>query len=108
MSEVIFTDQNFESEVLKSDKPVLVDFWATWCGPCKMQGPIVEELAKELEGKAKVGKLEVDQNPQMAQKFGVMSIPTLAIFKNGKIAWQGIGLHQKGKLTEEVSKILPK
>ncbi|MDP2684742.1 MAG: thioredoxin [bacterium] len=106
MSEVNFTDQNFEQEVLKNDTPVLVDFWAEWCGPCKIQGPIVEAVAKDFDGKAKVGKLEVDQNPQMSQKFGVMSIPTLAIFKAGKVVWQGVGLHQKDALAEELKKVL--
>lgn len=95
MPEVIFTDQNFEQEVLKSDLPVLVDFWASWCGPCKMQGPIIEELAKDFNGKAKIGKLEVDENPQMAQKHSVMSIPTLILFKKGEIVWQATGLQQK-------------
>ncbi|MFA5052040.1 MAG: thioredoxin [Patescibacteria group bacterium] len=106
MSEVILTDQSFENEVIKSSMPVLVDFWAEWCGPCKMQGPIVEEVAKEFVGKAKVGKLEVDQNPGMAQKYGVMSIPTLAIFKDGKIIWQGVGLHQKVLLSDQLNKVI--
>ncbi|MFA6553113.1 MAG: thioredoxin [Patescibacteria group bacterium] len=106
MSEVILTDQNFDQEVLQSPTPVLVDFWAEWCGPCKMQGPIVEEVAKAFEGKAKIGKLEVDQNPSKAQQYGVMSIPTLAIFKQGKIVWQGIGLQQKAQLTEQINKVL--
>lgn len=105
MSEVTLTDQNFEDEVLKADKPVLVDFWATWCGPCKMQGPIVSEVAEAIGDKAKVAKLDVDQNPQSAQQYGVMSIPTLAIFKDGKIAWQGVGLHQKEQLIEELEKV---
>ncbi len=106
MAEVQLTDQNFETEVMQSDTPVLVDFWAEWCGPCKMQGPIVEETAKEFDGKAKVGKLEVDQNPQTAQKYGVMSIPTLAIFKGGKVVWQGVGLHQKDQLAAELDKAI--
>ena len=80
-----FTDQNFDQEVLKSDKPVLVDFWAPWCGPCQAMGPIIDELAKEFEGKAKVGKLNVDENSKIAQDFAVMSIPSLKIFKDGKI-----------------------
>ncbi|MFH1207207.1 MAG: thioredoxin [Patescibacteria group bacterium] len=106
MSEITFTDQNFEQEVIKSEQPVLVDFWAEWCGPCKMQGPIVEQVAKDFEGKAKVGKLEVDQNSAKAQQYGVMSIPTLAIFKQGKIVWQGIGLQQKAQLSEQLKKVL--
>ena len=85
--EVNFTDQNFESEVLKSDKPVFVDFWAPWCGPCQMMGPIVEEMAKEMEGKnVKIGKLNVDENPETAAKFGIRGIPTLMLFKDGQVA----------------------
>jgi len=106
MSEVQLTDQNFEQEVLKSEMPVLVDFWAEWCGPCRMQAPIIEKLAKEYEGKVKVGKLEVDQNPETAQKFQVMSIPTLIIFKNGESAWQGVGLQQEKALKEQVDNIV--
>ncbi len=106
MSEITLTDQNFDQEVMQSEGPVLVDFWAEWCGPCKMQGPIIEQLAKEFEGKFKVGKLEVDQNPSKAQQFGVMSIPTLVIIKSGKVVWQGIGLQQKAQLAEQMTKVL--
>jgi thioredoxin 1 len=106
MSEIEFTDQNFEDEVIKSKQPVLVDFWATWCGPCQMQGPIIEEVAKEMEGKAKIGKLEVDKNNQTASKYNVMSIPTLIIFKEGKIVYQKPGLHQKEQLIEELNKVI--
>ena len=84
MSEIIFTDANFEAEALKSDKPILIDFFADWCGPCKMQGPIIDEVASEIGDKAVVGKLDVDASPVTAQKYEVMSIPTLIIFKNGK------------------------
>ncbi|OGL83611.1 thioredoxin [Candidatus Uhrbacteria bacterium RIFCSPLOWO2_02_FULL_54_37] len=99
MAEHIFTDANFESEVEKSDVPVLVDFWAPWCGPCRIQGPIVEELAKELEGKPyKVGKLNVDESPNIAQQYGVMSIPTLMVFKGGKVDKQMVGVQQKETL----------
>jgi thioredoxin 1 len=105
MADVVITDGNFESEVLKSDKPVLVDFWAVWCGPCQMQGPIVEDVAKELEGKAKVGKMNVDENPQVAQKFGIMSIPTLMIFKGGIVVKQFIGVQSKETLLSELNKL---
>jgi len=106
MSEQIFTDTNFEAEVFKSDLPVLVDFYADWCGPCKMQGPIVEELAKDMAGKAKVGKLNVDQNPQMANKYGVMSIPTLIIFEGGEIKKTLSGLQTKEALKAELEKVM--
>ena len=96
------TDANFDQEVLQSDLPVLVDFWAPWCGPCKLMAPIIEELAKEFEGKAKVVKLNVDENPQTAQKYGIMSIPTLIIFKNGQIAEQLIGLRPKEEISQRL------
>jgi len=99
MAEITFTDQNFESEVEKSGIPVLVDFWAPWCGPCRIQGPIVEELAKEMEeSSVKIGKLNVDEHPVYAQKYGVMSIPTLLVFKEGKVSQQMIGVQQKETL----------
>src|SRR5699024_9550571 len=82
---VEFTDANFEEKVLNSDKPVMVDFWATWCGPCKMVGPIIEEIAEEYEGKAVVGKMDVDQHQEFASKYGVRTIPTVLIFKNGEM-----------------------
>lgn len=106
MSMSKITDATFEQEVLKSDKPVLVDFWAEWCGPCKLQGPIVDALAKEYEGKAKVVSLEVDESPQMAQSYGILSIPTLMIFKGGMPVWQGVGLHQKDRLAEQLDRAL--
>ena len=80
-----FTDQNFEQEVLKSEKPVLVDFWAAWCGPCQMMGPIIDKLAEEMKDKVKIGKLNVDENRETASDYSVMSIPTLIIFKGGKV-----------------------
>jgi len=100
-----FTDENFDKEVLKSDKPVLVDFWAQWCGPCQMMGPIVEELAKEVEGKYKIGKLNVDENRETAAKYGIMSIPTLMIFKGGKAVKQLVGVQAKENLKSELEKI---
>jgi thioredoxin 1 len=108
MSEIIFTDQNFEQEVLKSDKPVLIDFWAEWCGPCRMQVPVIEELAKDFKGKAKVGRLDVDQNPAISQKHNVMSIPTLMIFNKGEVVWQTAGLQQKKNLEDELKKLVGK
>ena len=92
---MIFTDQNFDQEVLKSDKPVLVDFWAPWCGPCQAMGPVIEELAKEMEGKAVVGKINVDENSKTAQDFGIMSIPALKIFKGGKVVQEFVGMQAK-------------
>lgn len=103
--ENVFTDQNFEAEVVKSDRPVLVDFWAPWCGPCQMMGPIIEELAKDMGDKAKIGKLNVDENPDTAQKFGIMSIPTILIFKGGQVAKQFIGVQNIDTLKEELGKI---
>lgn len=93
------TDANFEEVVLNSDKPVLVDFWAVWCGPCRMVGPVVEEIAGELEGQAVVGKLDVDHNRETAAKFGVMSIPTLLIFKNGEVVDKQVGAVPKSVLS---------
>lgn len=107
MAKLTFTDQNFEEEVLKSDVPVLVDFWAPWCGPCKLQGPIVEELANDYEGKAvKIGKLNVDENQETSGKFQIMSIPTLAIFKNGEMVQQMIGLHDKDALSQKLEETM--
>ncbi|RJO59448.1 thioredoxin [Candidatus Parcubacteria bacterium] len=103
MSEIQLTDQNFQAEVLdEKTKPVLVDFWAAWCGPCQVQGPIIEQVAKEIGVKAKVGKLDVDANPQTAMAHGVMSIPTLVIYKNGKPVWRVSGLQQKEAILKEL------
>lgn len=102
-----FTDQNFDQEVLKSEVPVLVDFWAPWCGPCQMMGPIVDDLAKELEGKAKIGKLNVDENGEKASQFGIMSIPALKIFKGGQVVKEFVGVQAKDTLKaalEELAK----
>ncbi len=99
------TDKNFEEEVLKSDKPVLVDFWAPWCGPCQVMGPIVDEVAQEVGDKVKVVKLNVDENPEIASQYQIMSIPTLKIFKGGEIAKDLIGLQSKEVLMAELEKI---
>ena len=99
---VTLTDENFESEVIKSKQPVLVDFWAEWCGPCKMLGPIIEELSKEYTGKVKVAKINVDDNPSLSSKFGIRSIPTLILFKNGQIVEQLIGMQPKGAIKSKI------
>lgn len=101
MAVINFTDQNFSEEVLKSGQPVLVDFWAPWCGPCRVQGPIVVALAKEVAG-VKIGKLNVDENNQTATRYGVMSIPTLIIFKNGQPIEQMVGVQQKDQLKKKL------
>ena len=106
MADITVTDSNFDSEVINSDKPVLVDFWAVWCGPCIIQGPIVEEIAKTLSWKVKVGKFNVDENPQMSMKYGIMSIPTIMIFKNGTVVKQFIGVQSKETLLGELNKLI--
>ena len=106
MADVIFTDQNFDSDVMKSDKPVLVDFWAVWCGPCRMQGPIVEELAKDFAGKAVIGKMNVDEQPNIPQQFGIMSIPTIMIFHKGQMVKQFVGVQSKETLAGELKKLV--
>lgn len=95
-----FTDENFEKEVLQSELPVLVDFYADWCGPCKMMAPVIEQLASEYEGKVKIGKLNVDNAPESAAKYRVMSIPTIILFKNGSPAETTVGVVAKEKLVE--------
>jgi thioredoxin 1 len=97
-----FTDSSWDQEVLGSDKPVLVDFWAEWCGPCRMIGPLVEELATEYEGKALIGKLNVDENPGVATKYGIRSIPTLLVFKGGEIVDKIVGAVPKNMLAQKL------
>jgi len=98
------TDSNFEEVVLKSDKPVLVDFWAEWCGPCRMVGPVVEELSNEYEGRAVIGKVDVDNNPEVSMKFGIRNIPALLFFKDGEIVDKQIGAVPKSVLAEKLDK----
>jgi thioredoxin 1 len=100
------TDQDWDLEVLKSDTPVLVDFWAEWCGPCRMVGPIVEEIASEKAGSLKVVKLNVDDNPETARKYGVMSIPTLLVFQSGNERKRIVGARGKGQLLTELEPLL--
>ena len=97
------SDASFESDVLKASQPVVVDFWAEWCGPCRMIGPTIEELAGEYQGKIRVGKLNVDENPNTAAKYGIMSIPTLMMFKDGEIASRQVGAAPKQKLQQWIS-----
>lgn len=104
MAEITITDNNFEAEVLNSSLPVLVDFWASWCGPCRMLGPVIEEVAREQEGKVKVGKVNVDENPELASRFGIRSIPTLILFKNGTPVDQAMGYMPKEKVLAFIGK----
>lgn len=106
MADITFTEQNLGEEVLKADKPVVVDFWAPWCAPCRIVSPIIDELAKEFEGKVKVGKLNVDENPSIATKFGIMSIPTILIFKNGEVVKMLVGVQGRENYKKEIDAIL--
>ncbi len=103
MAVVKITADNFEEEVINSKIPVLIDFWATWCGPCQMQGPVVDEAADEFAGKLKVGKINVDEEGSLAQKYSVMSIPTLILFENGEVIKKEMGFHS----LEEIKAMLP-
>lgn len=106
MKPFTFTDSNFDSEIAATDKPVIVDFWAAWCGPCRAIAPVIEELATEYEGKAIVGKLDVDENPNIAVKFGVRSIPTVLFIKNGEVKDTIIGALPKAAFAERLQKLL--
>ena len=101
------TDQNFEAEVLNSDVPVLVDFWATWCGPCKAVAPVLDEIAGEYSGKLKVAKVDVDQNPAVAGRYGIRSIPSLFLFKNGQVVEQIVGALPKTVIVKKIEGHLP-
>ena len=106
MALVTITDDNFEEEVIKSDKPVLIDFWAIWCGPCRIIAPIVEEMAKEYDGKVKIGKLDVDSNQQSSIKYGVRSIPTILLFNNGEIKETIIGAVPKAQIVQKLEALI--
>lgn len=106
MAEHIFTDGNFQKDVLQSKLPVLVDVWAEWCGPCKVIGPLIDELAKEYKGKMKIGKLNVDEHGATASKFGVMSIPTLLFFKDGELVDRLVGVQTKADLKKKIEDVM--
>ena len=105
-SEVQLTDDSFEKEVLQSPEPVLVDFWAPWCGPCRMLGPIVEELSKEYSGKVKVAKLNTDENPNSAARFNISAIPTILFFKGGRVEHQLVGVHPKAEIKKKLDQLV--
>jgi thioredoxin 1 len=100
------TDENFDEEIINSEMPAMVDFWAEWCGPCKMVGPVVEELAQQYKGKIRIAKMDVDANRQTPQKFGIRSIPTLILFKEGKVERTIVGAQPKSHIDEELKKLL--
>lgn len=104
MAEIILTKENFEEEVLKADKPVLIDFWATWCGPCRMLSPVIEEIAKEYDGKVKVGKVNVDEQPELASAFRVASIPTVVVMKDGEVTNTSVGFRPKEQIVALLQK----
>lgn len=103
MAEVIISNENFEAEVLKSDIPVLVDFWATWCGPCKMLAPVIEGIAKDHEADLKVCKADVDENGEIAEKYGISSIPTVILFKDGKEVKRSVGYKSRGEMEKFIA-----
>ena len=100
------TDSNFEETVLKSDKPVLVDFWAAWCGPCRMVGPIIDELSDEYDGKAVIGKVDIDSNQQYAAQFGVRNIPTVLVFKDGELVDRKVGVSSKNDYAQALDNLI--
>jgi len=100
------TDSDFEETVLKSDKPVMVDFWAAWCGPCRMVGPIIDELSEEYEGKAIIGKVDIDSNQQYAAQFGVRNIPTVLVFKDGELVDRKVGVSSKNDYAQAIDKLI--
>ncbi|MDR9456607.1 MAG: thioredoxin [Salegentibacter sp.] len=106
MMAIEITDATFEEKVLKSDKPVLVDFWAAWCGPCRMVGPIIEEISQEYDGKAVVAKLDVDANQEFAAKYGVRNIPTVLIFQNGEVVGRQVGVAPKNTYAEALDQLM--
>jgi len=106
MAELQLTDASFDTEVVKADRPVLVDFWAPWCGPCRMLSPLVDELAKEYDGKVKVGKVNTDDNAQVATQFRISAIPTLLFFKGGKVIDQLVGVHPKTEIKKRLDALL--
>ncbi len=102
MAELVITNENFEQEVLKADKPAIIDFWAPWCGPCRMMGPVIEKFAEEFDGKYVVGKVNVDDEEELAGRFNIMSIPTIKVFKNGQEVATALGVQTREKLLEMI------